>query len=132
MSKTVPVAYSAAISRGDSRGCVSSVMPPPETARPSPGSKAQTFPDQASPADAESNVPGYDGPVTQGSRRVLLWARLRESTRAAHVQAEASLAPLAQPDSLARYATLLCVLWGFQAPLERSLGHQELPSAVGW
>jgi heme oxygenase (biliverdin-IX-beta and delta-forming) len=27
---------------------------------------------------------------------------------------------------------LLCVLWGFQAPLERLLGHQELPSAVGW
>ena len=80
----------------------------------------------------KTNVPGYDGPVTQGPRRGLLWARLRESTRAAHVQAEASLAPLAQPDSLARYATLLCVLWGFQAPLERWLGHQELPSAVGW
>ena len=77
-------------------------------------------------------MPGYDGRVTQGSRRGLLWARLRESTRAAHVQAEASLAPLAQPDSLARYATLLCVLWGFQAPLERWLGHQELPSAAGW
>ena len=80
----------------------------------------------------KTNVPGYDGPVTQGPRRGLLWAQLRESTRAAHVQAEASLAPLAQPDSLARYAALLCVLWGFQAPLERLLGHQELPSAVGW
>ena len=80
----------------------------------------------------KANVPGYDGAVTQGPRRGLLWMRLRESTRAAHAQAEASLAPLAQPDSLARYAALLCVLWGFQAPLERLLGHQELPSAVGW
>jgi heme oxygenase len=24
------------------------------------------------------------------------------------------------------------VFWGFQAPMERLLGHQELPSAVGW
>ena len=39
---------------------------------------------------------------------------------------------LARPDSLASYAALLCILWGFQAPLERLLGHQELPSAVGW
>ena len=70
--------------------------------------------------------------MTQGSRRGLLWTQLRESTRDAHAQAEASLASLAQPDSLARYAALLCVLWGFQAPLERLLGHQELPSAVGW
>jgi hypothetical protein len=70
--------------------------------------------------------------MTQGPRRGLLWAELREATRAAHAQAEASLAPLAQPDSLARYAALLCVLWGFQAPLERWLGRQELPSAVGW
>jgi heme oxygenase (biliverdin-IX-beta and delta-forming) len=70
--------------------------------------------------------------VTQRPRRGLLWRQLRESTRAAHAQAEASLAPLAQPDSLARYAALLCVLWGFQAPVERLLGHQELPSAVGW
>jgi heme oxygenase (biliverdin-IX-beta and delta-forming) len=70
--------------------------------------------------------------VTQGPRRGRLWTQLRESTRAAHAQAEASLAPLARPDSLARYAALLCVLWGFQAPLERLLGHQDLPSAVGW
>ena len=42
------------------------------------------------------------------------------------------MAPLTQPDSLARYAALLCVLWGYQAPLERLLGHQELPSAVCW
>ena len=70
--------------------------------------------------------------MTQGSRRGFLWTQLRESTRDAHAQAEASLAPLAQPDSLARYAALLCVLWGFQAPLERLLSHQELPSAVGW
>lgn len=70
--------------------------------------------------------------MTQGSRRGLLWTQLRESTRDAHAQAEASLASLAQPDSLARYAALLGVLWGFQAPLERLLGHQELPSAVGW
>jgi heme oxygenase (biliverdin-IX-beta and delta-forming) len=77
-------------------------------------------------------VPGYDSAVTQGPRRGLLWGQLRESTHAAHAQAEASLAPLAQPDSLARYAALLCVLWGFQAPMERLLGHQELPSAVGW
>ena len=70
--------------------------------------------------------------MTQRPRRGLLWTQLRDSTRAAHAQAEASLAPLAQPDSLARYAALLCVLWGFQAPLERWLGHQELPSAVGW
>ena len=80
----------------------------------------------------KANVPGYDGPVTQGPRRGLLWMRLREVTRDAHAQAEASLAPLTQPDSLARYAALLCVLWGYQAPLERLLGHQELPSAVGW
>ncbi len=80
----------------------------------------------------KANVPGYDKPVTQGPRRGLLWTRLRESTRAAHAQAEASLAPLAQPDSPAGYAALLSVLWGFQAPLERWLGHQELPSAVGW
>ena len=70
--------------------------------------------------------------VTQGSRRGLLWRQLRESTRDAHAQAEASLAPLAQPDSLARYAALLRVLWGFQAPVERLLGHQELPPAVDW
>jgi len=57
---------------------------------------------------------------------------LREATRAAHARAEASLAPLAQPDSLAGYAALLCVLWGFQAPAERWLGHQKLPPAVGW
>ena len=77
-------------------------------------------------------VPGYDSAVTQGPRRGLLWSQLRESTRAAHAQAEASLAPLAQPDSLAGYAALLCVLWGFQAPMERLLGYQELPSAVDW
>ena len=77
-------------------------------------------------------MPGYDRAVTQRPRRGLLWRQLRESTRAAHAQAEASLAPLAQPDSLASYAVLLCVLWGFQAPMERLLGHQELPSAVGW
>ena len=77
-------------------------------------------------------MPGYDSAVAQGPRRGLLWSQLRESTRAAHAQAEASLAPLARPDSLARYAALLCVLWGFQAPMERLLGHQELPSAVGW
>jgi heme oxygenase (biliverdin-IX-beta and delta-forming) len=70
--------------------------------------------------------------VTQEPRRGFLWAQLRESTRAAHARAEASLARLAQPDSLARYAELLCVLWGFQAPLERLLGRQELPPAVGW
>jgi len=70
--------------------------------------------------------------VTQGPRHGLLWAELREATRAGHAQAEASLVPLAQPDSLAGYAALLCVLWGFQAPLERWLGHQELPPAVGW
>ena len=80
----------------------------------------------------EANVPGYANAVTQGPRRGLLWTQLRESTRAAHAQAEASLAPLAQPDSLARYVALLCVLWGFQAPLERLLAHQELPSAVDW
>ena len=80
----------------------------------------------------KANVPGYDGAVTQGPRRGLLWTQLRESTRSAHARAEASLAPLAQPDSLARYAALLCVLWGFQAPVERSLGRQELPSAVAW
>ena len=80
----------------------------------------------------EANVPSYANAVTQGPRRGLLWTQLRESTRDAHTQAEASLAPLAQPDSLARYAALLCVLWGFQAPLERSLGHQKLPSAVDW
>ena len=77
-------------------------------------------------------MPGYDSAVTQGPRRGLLWSQLRESTQAAHAQAEASLAPLAQPDSLAGYAALLCVLWGFQAPMERLLGYQELPSAVGW
>jgi hypothetical protein len=27
---------------------------------------------------------------------------------------------------------LLCVLWGFQVPMERLLGYQELPSAVDW
>ena len=70
--------------------------------------------------------------MTREPRRGFLWAQLRESTRAAHARAEASLAPLAQPDSLARYAELLCVLWGFQAPLERLLGRQELPAAVGW
>lgn len=70
--------------------------------------------------------------MTQEPRRGFLWAQLRESTRAAHARAEASLAPLAQPDSLARYAELLRVLWGFQAPLERLLGRQELPAAVGW
>jgi heme oxygenase len=75
---------------------------------------------------------GYADAVTQGPRRGLLWTQLRESTREAHAQAEASLAPLAQPDSLARYAALLCVLWGFQAPLERLLGEAELPSSVGW
>ena len=80
----------------------------------------------------EANVPGYANAVTQGPRRGLLWTQLRESTRDAHTQAEASLAPLAQPDSLAQYVTLLCVLWGFQAPLERLLAHQELPSAVDW
>jgi len=69
----------------------------------------------------EANVPGYADAVTQGPRRGLLWTLLRESTRDAHAQAEASLAPLAQPDSLARYAALLCVLWGFQAPLEKGL-----------
>ena len=42
------------------------------------------------------------------------------------------MAPLAEPDSLAGYVVLLCVLWGFQAPLERWLGHQELPPAVDW
>ena len=70
--------------------------------------------------------------MTQRPRRGLLWTQLRESTREAHAQAEASLAPLAQPDSLARYAALLRVLWGFQAPLERLLNDQELPSSVGW
>src|SRR5271169_5060941 len=80
----------------------------------------------------EANVSGYANAVTQGPRRGLLWTQLRESTRAAHAQAEASLAPLAQPDSLARYAALLCVLWGFQAPVGRLLGQQEVPSAVGW
>ncbi len=81
----------------------------------------------------EANVPGYADAVTQGPRRGLLWTQLRESTRSAHAQAEASLAPLAQPDSLARYVALLCVLWGFQVPLERLLlAHQELPSAVDW
>ena len=80
----------------------------------------------------EANVPGYANAVTQGPRRGLLWTQLRESTRDAHTQAEASLAPLAQPDILAQYVTLLCVLWGFQAPLERLLAHQELPSAVDW
>jgi heme oxygenase len=77
-------------------------------------------------------VPGYANAVTQGPRRGLLWMQLRKSTRDAHAQAEASLAPLAQPDSLTRYVALLCVLWGFQAPLERLLAHQELPSAVDW
>ena len=77
-------------------------------------------------------MPGYANAVTQGLRRGLLWTQLRKSTRDAHTQAEASLAPLAQPDSLTRYAALLCVLWGFQAPLERLLAHQELPSAVDW
>ena len=77
-------------------------------------------------------MPGYANAVTQGPRRGLLWTQLRESTRDAHAQAEASLAPLAQPDSLTRYVALLCVLWGFQAPLERLLAHQELPSAVDW
>jgi heme oxygenase (biliverdin-IX-beta and delta-forming) len=77
-------------------------------------------------------VPGYANAVTQGPRRGLLWTQLRKSTRDAHAQAEASLAPLAQPDSLTRYVALLCVLWGFQAPLERLLAHQELPSAVDW
>ena len=76
-------------------------------------------------------MPGYANPVTQGPRRGLLWTQLREITRDAHVQAEASLAPLAQPDSLAQYVTLLRVLWGFQAPLERWLGRQDLPPAVG-
>jgi len=80
----------------------------------------------------EANVSGYANAVTQGPRRGLLWTQLRESTRDAHTQAEASLAALAQPDSLARYVALLCVLWGFQAPVERLLGHQELPSAVDW
>ena len=70
--------------------------------------------------------------MRQGPRRGLLWRQLREATRAAHAQAEGSLAPLAQPDSLARYAALLCVLWGFQAPMERLLDRQELPSAVDW
>jgi len=70
--------------------------------------------------------------VTHGPRRGLLWTQLRESTRAAHAQAEASLGPLAQPDNLAQYAALLAVLWGFQAPLERWLGEQDLPSTVGW
>ena len=77
-------------------------------------------------------MPGYDSAVTQGPRRGLLWSQLRESTQAAHAQAEASLAPLAQPDSLAGYAALLCLLWGFQAPMERLLDYQELPSAVDW
>lgn len=77
-------------------------------------------------------MPSYAGAVTPGPRHGFLWAQLRGSTRAAHAQAEASLAGLARPDSLATYAALLCVLWGFQAPLERLLGHQELPSAVGW
>ena len=80
----------------------------------------------------KANVPGYDGLVRQGPRRGLLWRQLRESTRAAHAQAEGSLAPLAQPGTVARYAALLCVLWGFQAPMERLLDHQELPSAVDW
>jgi heme oxygenase len=70
--------------------------------------------------------------VTQEPRRGFLWAQLRESTRAAHARAEASLAPLTRPDNLARYAELLCAMWGFQAPLERLLGRQELPEAVGW
>lgn len=70
--------------------------------------------------------------MTQGPRRGLLWTQLRESTRDAHAQAEASLAPLVQPDSLAQYVTLLRVLWGFQAPLERWLGRQDLPPAVDW
>ena len=80
----------------------------------------------------EAYVHGYADAVTQGPRRGLLWTQLRESTREAHAQAEASLAPLAEPDSLVRYAALLCVLWGFQAPLERLLGAQELPSSVDW
>jgi heme oxygenase (biliverdin-IX-beta and delta-forming) len=80
----------------------------------------------------EANVSGYANAVTQGPRRGLLWTQLRESTPYAHAQAEASLAPLAQPDSLVRYLALLCVLWGFQAPVERLLGHQRLPSAVDW
>ena len=77
-------------------------------------------------------MPGYADAVTQGPRRGLLWTQLRKSTRDAHTQAEASLAALAQPDSLTRYVALLCVLWGFQAPLERLLAHQDLPSAVDW
>ncbi len=80
----------------------------------------------------EAIMPGYADAVTQGPRRGLLWTQLRESTRSAHAHAEAILAPLAQPDSLARYVALLRVLWGFQAPLERLLAHQELPSAVDW
>jgi hypothetical protein len=71
-------------------------------------------------------TPGYDNAVTQRPRRGLLWTQLRESTRAAHAQAEASLAPLARPDSLARYAALLCTLWGFQAPDQIS-GQQGKP-----
>ena len=70
--------------------------------------------------------------MTHRPRRGLLWTQLRESTRAAHAQAEASLGPLAQPGNLAQYAALLAMLWGFQAPLERWLGEQDLPSAVGW
>ena len=64
----------------------------------------------------KANVPGYDGVVTQGPRRGLLWTQLRESTRAAHAQAEGSLAPLAQPDTLARYAALLWCCGVFRHP----------------
>src|SRR4029079_11512702 len=62
------------------------------TASPSLGSKAQTFLGQANPAMLSADVPGYDSAVTQGPRRGLLWSQLRESTRGAHAQAEASLA----------------------------------------
>src|SRR6185437_3437451 len=86
------------------------------TARPSLGSKAQTFLGQANPAMLSAVVPGYDSAVTQGPRRGLLWSQLRESTRGAHAQAEASLAPLAQPESLAGYAALLCVFGVFRHP----------------
>jgi heme oxygenase len=64
-------------------------------------------------------------------------ARLKEETRAHHVDADAArLAPLAMPTSVAGYASYLSRIWGLEAAIEQALSSTaELPLVIdprGW
>jgi heme oxygenase len=62
----------------------------------------------------------------------VVWTRLKAATAALHGVAEQTLDPLTRPADLDSYASLLAVLWGFQAPAERLLSAAPLPAAVRW